>query len=201
LSPSPLVASLGLEPDRPIEGQAGTVEPGSGATEPDPESIPYPSGATDSNGASGDSPEDLRHHIEAGEPLAERNAFPEAPVAAVEARSVEGVRLAALDVLEQTLRITVRDGSDLPALRDCQGQARAMCEALRGCGASELPEDAFRLASGAHPFARLLTAVGGLEDLGDSEWAELHAAVLEAFGRPMAVAVARQRLALGPGSD
>jgi hypothetical protein len=112
--------------------------------------------------------------------------------------SAEEVRRDALHVLAKALRITVPDGGKLPALHECRVQARSLVEALRDCEAVDLPPEAFGLASGGHPLARLVLAVESPDGLTDSEWADLHAVVSESFGRAIAVALARHRLTIDP---
>lgn len=111
------------------------------------------------------------------------------------------MRAAALAVLEKSLRLSLVDGSDLPALADFHDRARSLREAISSSPPGELPSEAGPLAAGIHPLARLANAVEGKEDLSDADWADVHVMVTETFGRPMAVALARQRLVVRPAEE
>ena len=106
----------------------------------------------------------------------------------------EPVRQKAIEVLDRLLQLSSRDATVADALDTLLGQARVLRDGLAATSVEELPADAGELARGEHAYCELLTAVGGMESLGDAEWAALHARVSLAFGRPLAVAAARGKL-------
>jgi hypothetical protein len=136
--------------------------------------------------------------LEAAEPVSEHESsrapdtpFPADPTA-------ERLKADALGILERSLRISLRDGGDLPELRGFLDQAEALRNAIATRTPGQLPVDTQRLACGDHPIARLLASVETPDALNDSEWAQVHSAVVESFGRPLAIAMARNRLVLRP---
>ncbi len=142
-------------------------------------------------------------------PELEPSRLPEPPIvpkpeAPIEEPSVEvehpheTTRRAALGVIETILRLRIRDGTEFPPLDECQSQAHSLRERIATSPASDLPAEANDLVRGEHPLAELLTVVGGIESLSDTQWADVHASVTQAFGRPLAVAAARGRLVVGP---
>jgi hypothetical protein len=108
-------------------------------------------------------------------------------------------RRAALNVLDKALRLMALGDAELPAIEVLRGRARSLRESVLAADGDGLSEEAVLLASGDHPLARLLAAVERPEALGDVEWADLHVVIAESFGRPVAVAMARQRLVLDAG--
>jgi hypothetical protein len=139
--------------------------------------------------------------LEAALPVSEQeaNKAPETPAPAYPAAA--RLQADALGVLERSLRISLRDGGDLPELRGFLDQADALRHAIATSTPGQLPVDAQRLARGDHPIARLLASVETPDALTDSEWAQVHGAVVESFGRPLAIAMARNRLVLRPASQ
>lgn len=107
---------------------------------------------------------------------------------------LEAIRTAALDVLDTVKRLAPCDGVEFPALVECREQAHQLRETIAHATTSELPPEARQIAAGEHVFVSLLRVVAGVEDLTDAQWASHHARISEAFGRPLAVAVARSRL-------
>ena len=125
----------------------------------------------------------------------------EAPVAAPAGTGNVGddsLRHAALEMLDKALRLSLRNGGELPALSAFHDQAAQLRAAIASCPHGGLPADAEALAAGVHPLARLANAVEGKEELSDADWADVHVVVSESFGRPLAVALGRQRLVVRP---
>jgi hypothetical protein len=112
----------------------------------------------------------------------------------------DSLRHAALGVLDKALRLALRDGGEWPALSAFHDQAAQLRAAIASCPHGALPAAAGALAAGVHPLARLANAVEGKEELSDADWADVHVVVTESFGRPLAVALARQRLVVRPAS-
>ncbi|HEY2992253.1 MAG TPA: hypothetical protein VGM22_05530 [Methylomirabilota bacterium] len=96
--------------------------------------------------------------------------------------------------LERVLEIVHRDDPAFAALAGCHGKARALRDAVRLLSDPETPE-AQRVAASAQSFADLLTMVENRDALDDERYAQLEESVSKAFGRGLAVAVARGRLA------
>jgi len=110
--------------------------------------------------------------------------------------SGDDVRRAALAVLDKALGMTPRDGAELPPLAECLERIRALRATIADAPADGLPDEARQLAEGGHPVAGLLAVIEGVEGLSDAQWAALHTSVSESFGRTLAVAAARGRIAL-----
>jgi hypothetical protein len=111
------------------------------------------------------------------------------------------IRVKALDILDAVLRLSPKDGKELHSLTACKNEARAMREAIACGSAGGRAREAETLASGEHGFASLLIIVKGSEGLTDAEWAAHHTRISESFGRALAVAAARSRIATGGSQD
>ena len=96
--------------------------------------------------------------------------------------------------LERVLEIVHRDDPAFAALVGCHGKARALRDAVRLLTDPGTPE-AQRVAATAQSFADLLTMVENRDALDDERYAQFEESVSKAFGRGLAVAVARGRLA------
>lgn len=97
----------------------------------------------------------------------------------------------ALTLLDRVRGLTHRDDPQFAALAACQSQARDLQSTIAGSGDTERAIWTPALA----PFAALLTLLDGQQVLTDDAWAVLEDSVAETFGRPLAVAAARQKLA------
>ena len=96
--------------------------------------------------------------------------------------------------LDRVLEIVHRDDPAFAALVGCHGKARALRDAVRLLTDPGTPE-AQRVAATAQSFADLLTMVENRDALDDERYAQFEESVSKAFGRGLAVAVARGRLA------
>src|SRR5262249_26325399 len=103
----------------------------------------------------------------------------------------ESVRRHALGVLDRALRMRSRDGLEFAPLTACLDRLGALRRAVAEAAPDALPVEALGLARGEHPVVGLLSVIEGVDGLDDAGWADLHARVTEAFGRPLAVAAAR----------
>ncbi|MFQ5899328.1 MAG: hypothetical protein ACE5JN_13945 [Candidatus Methylomirabilia bacterium] len=112
----------------------------------------------------------------------------------------EEVRKRALMILDRVLALTHDEQRDYPPLRECQAKARGLHRAIAEAPWSQLPPDSKALAEGKHPFAVLLTLVEHLKNLDDGQWELLRDTVVESFGKPLAVAASRGKLAIQTGS-
>jgi hypothetical protein len=108
----------------------------------------------------------------------------------------EELRRRALSVLDRVLALSHATAADFAPLHECQRHARSLREGIADSAWSSLPPEAGRLAEGDHHFAGLLTLVDNHDELNDDLWAELHESVSQAFGKPLAAAVARSKLVL-----
>ena len=97
----------------------------------------------------------------------------------------------ALALLDRVTALTHRVDPRFGALAACQSQARDLQSTIAGSADSERAIWTPALA----PFAALLTLLDGQQALTDDAWAVLEDSVAETFGRPLAVAAARRKLA------
>jgi hypothetical protein len=105
----------------------------------------------------------------------------------------ERARDDAVAVLDRVAGLTHRDDPQFAALVACQAQARE----LRSTIAGSTEGDRSIWAGALAPFAALLTLIDGQQALTDDAWAALEDSVAETFGRPLAVAAVRRKLAAG----
>jgi hypothetical protein len=106
----------------------------------------------------------------------------------------------ALAVLDRVLSIYHREQPNFSPLQDCHVQARTMREAITAMPWPNLHPAAEALAKGADPFSDLLTWVAQKDALDDDEWELLHETVEHTFGKALATAASRGKLALPAGS-
>jgi len=106
----------------------------------------------------------------------------------------EQTRQDVVATLDRVLEIVHRDDPAFPTLVGCQGKARALREQALALSNPDAPE-AQKLGANAQPFGDLLTMVANRDALDDERYAQLEEGVSRAFGRPLAVAVSRGRLA------
>jgi len=105
-------------------------------------------------------------------------------------------REAALPTLDRALTIVHRDDPAFPALVDCHEKARDLRATALALDDAD-PSDAERVLADLQAFADLLTIIESREALDDDQYAQLEESVSRAFGRGLAVAVSRGRLAFG----
>jgi len=101
------------------------------------------------------------------------------------------VRDSALRVLERILAIAHRVESNFQSLLECQDKARELQRAISESQESDLHPDTLLLADGNHPFSKLLTLIAELEEADEERLASLHDAVVESFGKTLAMAAVR----------
>jgi hypothetical protein len=106
------------------------------------------------------------------------------------------VRCRALAVLDRVLLLSHVVEADFPALRDCHDKARSLQGSIANGHWAGLPAEAESLAEGDHAFAHLLALIEDRDELSDDLWASLHESVGTAFGKSIAAAAARSKLAL-----
>lgn len=106
---------------------------------------------------------------------------------------LEQTRERVVATLERVLEIVHHDDPAFAALIGCQALARTLRESALALTNPDAPE-AQRLDADAEPFADLLTMVESRDALDDERYAQLEETVSRAFGRGLAVAVARGRL-------
>jgi hypothetical protein len=211
-SPKEAVQPIAIEPHPPEEVTSASVEPEPAASEsvatPHVEALgepiePGPTAAAppfDAPAEPAPSVAEEPYRVEAaGETLPASNvpageALHAEPSEKEAAPERVQVRDAALRAIDKILRLSVRDGGEVPALASCRDQAVVLRQSVEVCGGDPLPPEAVSLASGQHPFASLLVMVEGNTSLTDAQWAELHSSVSAAYGRQLAIAAARGRL-------
>jgi hypothetical protein len=122
-----------------------------------------------------------------------------ADVVAVRARraALEQAREGVLTVLDRVLEIVHRDDPDFTTLVGCHARARELRSAVLDLADPE-PGHLQALTESIRAFSDLLTMVEERDALNDEQYAHLEETVSTAFGRSLAVAVARGRLVIGP---
>jgi hypothetical protein len=106
----------------------------------------------------------------------------------------EQTRQEVVATLDRVLDIVHRDDRAFPSLVGCHDKARVLREQALGLSDPDAPE-AQKLAANAQTFGDLLSMVENRDAIDDERYGQLEEAVSRAFGRPLAVAVARGRLA------
>jgi len=97
----------------------------------------------------------------------------------------------ALTLLDRVAALIHRDDPQFAALLTCQSRARELYATIEASADAERPRWTQSLA----PFSALLTLLEGQHALSDDAWAVLEDSVADTFGRPLAVAAARGKLA------
>lgn len=113
---------------------------------------------------------------------------------AIDRQAALHARQQALAVLERVQRLRHRDEPRFPPLEVAQALARQLQDAIADVQWPASHPELEALAEGRHPLAYLLEFAERAADLDDSRWEFLHDALTEAFGRPLAVAVARSKV-------
>jgi len=104
---------------------------------------------------------------------------------------------AADGVIQRVLRITHRDTPVFGPVADCHRLANDLRAGLSETK-EETSSEVAALAAGEHPFCRLLSLLEEADRLDDETWDRYYREVASAFGRTLAVAVARQKLIIRP---
>jgi hypothetical protein len=121
-------------------------------------------------------------------------AIAEAIRAEVQWAALEETRQRLTGTLDRVLEIVHRDDPNFPALVGAHGKARALRDAVMALSDPDTP-DAQRLVGDARAFVDLVTMVESRDALDDERYAQIEEIVSKAFGRSLAVAVSRGRLA------
>jgi len=103
----------------------------------------------------------------------------------------------AIGALTRVLAVTHLDDPTFRPLLECQAKATDLRLALSRAVGEGYSLSAQRLTTALRPFVDLLALLAERESLEDRQWAELEAAVVSAFGRPLVSAAARGRLSAG----
>ena len=129
------------------------------------------------------------------------------PVLAAMAEGLEGYQRRAafnesrdrvIAVLDRVIGMRHEDDESFEPLVTARDKAAELKSAALALGDDATAEQVELLEAGAQPFADLLTMLEATEALDDARFSALEESVAEAFGRQIAVAVARGRLVL-PG--
>jgi hypothetical protein len=105
-------------------------------------------------------------------------------------------RTRVLAVLDRVLTITHMDGPNFAALVQCLTKAKEIRQAAQDPKAFDT-ENAPAFLESIPSFAALLSIIEGRDALDDDKFAVLDEAVTQSFGRTLAVAAARGKLAIG----
>jgi hypothetical protein len=109
---------------------------------------------------------------------------------------------AALEVLDEVVRLRHAQNDEFTPLLECQHRAQVMRQAILEGELDGRSEVVASLADRDHPFAYLATMVSGADVVNDELWDSLFNAVAAEFGRPLAAAAARGRVvAFDPARD
>ena len=124
------------------------------------------------------------------ETVAQAQAAEEKKAALAEARA------RVMAVLDRVLTVTHMDGPNFAALVQCLTKAREIRQAAQDPKAFDT-EDTPAFLESIPSFAALLSIIEGRDALDDEKFAVLDEAVTQSFGRTLAVAAARGKLAIG----
>src|SRR2546426_1789523 len=124
------------------------------------------------------------------ETVAQAQAAEEKKAALAEARA------RVMAVLDRVLTVTHMDGPNFAALVQCLTKAREIRQAAQDPKAFDIENTPAFLES-IPSFAALLSIIEGRDALDDEKFAVLDEAVTQSFGRTLAVAAARGKLAIG----
>jgi hypothetical protein len=120
----------------------------------------------------------------------DRPTLPELTLACVQ----QHTRHLAAALLDRVLAIRRSDSSQFPALDQCHADARNLRSELLSSHGVRTQDLAQALLSGRHSLAALLELVALGNILSDEQWTRQQDIVQEAYGKELAVAVARHKL-------
>ncbi|MGL5081942.1 MAG: hydrogenase [Microcoleaceae cyanobacterium] len=101
----------------------------------------------------------------------------------------------ALSILEQVLTLEHREQKELPALEIAKAKARELQVTITQTSPLALPLEAEALVKGNHPLSALVTLVHYQDNLDDAQWLMLEEKIEADFGKPLAIAVSRGKVA------
>jgi hypothetical protein len=108
--------------------------------------------------------------------------------------ALEHARAGAVAILDRALEMVHRDDPKFPALVGCHARAHQVREEVVRLSDPD-SEEAQRAFAAVHPYSDLLSMVESRDAIDDEHYAQLEESVTRGFGRPLAVAAARGRLA------
>src|SRR3990172_6254652 len=103
----------------------------------------------------------------------------------------------ALAILDQVLRMELCEGGGLPALDECQSEARQIREQVLSVPEEKSPLLSPKMQRRMQAFFSLLVMIESPESLNDDRWLAGQTLVAEEFGNTLAVAGARRKLRIG----
>jgi hypothetical protein len=121
-------------------------------------------------------------------------AIGEALRARARREALEHAQAGALAILDRALEMVHRDDAKFPALVGAHAKAHQAREAVLQLTDPDSAE-AHRAFDAVQPYSDLLTMVESRDAIDDDRYAQLEEHVTQSFGRPLAVAAARGRLA------
>ena len=107
----------------------------------------------------------------------------------------EEAREGALFLLDRVMALIHRDEPGFGVLATCQARARELHEALSRATPDDVEHETVMLSGKLRPFSELLALVDGWNVLDDDRCAFLQDAITQSFGRPLALAALRGKLA------
>lgn len=115
--------------------------------------------------------------------------------AATRAEEVQA-REAAISILARVMAIVHPEVPIFEPLAQARATALELHQAVDALPWEEMRAEANALAGGTHPLACLLALVERADLLADADWDRCQAAIEDAFGKPLAIAAVRGRLAV-----
>ena len=103
----------------------------------------------------------------------------------------------ALAILDRVLRMELCEGGGLPALDECQSEARQIREQVLSVPEEKSPLLSPKMQRRIQAFFSLLVMIESPESLNDDRWLAGQTLVAEEFGNTLAVAGARRKLRIG----
>ncbi len=110
------------------------------------------------------------------------------------------VRQNALGVVERVLRLIHKERNEFSLLKVVKDKARQLQTQISQ-ETTDLQPDIEALVSGEHPLSALLTLVESPESLDDEHWVILEEKVAAEFGKPLAVAISRGKIAVAAATQ
>jgi hypothetical protein len=108
----------------------------------------------------------------------------------------EETRRRAISVLDRVTAISHSSSDPFEPLHQVHEQAHSLRGGIADAAWANLHPDAEKLAAGEHHFADLLSLIENHDELSDEQWATLHESVSQNFGKALAAAAARSKLAV-----
>ncbi len=109
-------------------------------------------------------------------------------------------RAEAINVIRQVLNLQSTDGSPVSPLDDVRQQAEHLQVEIEEADGLTVPDAAIELTEGTHPLCALVALALHADELDDEQWTAHYDTLTARFGRPLATALARGRVAAAADS-